>query len=79
MQPTVVFSTAGLDGRAIDSKSLLNFGWGLTLKIKHQIYLQQNIFNRAFVRAGRAMNILPSQILFRWPQLNSSYHSNLLL
>ena len=32
------------------------------------MYLQQNIFNTAFVPAGRSMNILPSQILFRWLQ-----------
>jgi len=37
MQPTKVFAIAGLDGRAIGSKSLIGFGSGLTLIIKRQM------------------------------------------
>ena len=57
-------TTAGLDGRAIVSKSLLSFGSGLTLIIKRQTLSSTNILNKAFVRARRSMNILPSQMLF---------------
>jgi hypothetical protein len=32
------------------------------------MYLEQNIFKQTFVRAGRSMNILPSQILERCRQ-----------
>lgn len=36
MRPTKIFAIAGHDGRAIGSKSLINFSSGLTLIIKQQ-------------------------------------------
>ena len=43
------------------------------------MYLQQNIFNRAFVRAGRSTNILPSQILFRCAQLAKKFSVHIIV
>jgi hypothetical protein len=40
---------------------------GLLLKPVN-FFQDGSIFNKAFVRAGRSMNILPSQILFRCQQ-----------
>ena len=60
---TWVFAIAGLDGRPIDCKSVINFCSDLMLIINMQMLSSTKLFQLAFVPAGRPPNALPSQIL----------------